>query len=105
MAEQADRYRLDLLDLVAAFEFEFCEECGKDINYHIISPGLFGPHLWCEGTAALAYAPKCSDCGGTGSVPAAGGEAPEDVDNGYVRCPTCGPIHDVNQKGGDSAQE
>lgn len=34
---------------------------------------------------------SCQDCQDTGSVPAGGGEAPEDVDNGYVRCPTCAP--------------
>ena len=32
----------------------------------------------------------CRDCFGAGSVPQSGGEDEEDVDNGYVRCPTCG---------------
>ena len=32
---------------------------------------------------------ECDDCSGTGAVPAGGGEDPEDVDNGYVKCPTC----------------
>lgn len=31
----------------------------------------------------------CQDCSGAGSVPAAGWEPSEDVDNGYVLCPTC----------------
>jgi predicted RNA-binding Zn-ribbon protein involved in translation (DUF1610 family) len=39
-------------------------------------------------TAATETEP-CWDCGGTGAVPAGGWEDPADVDNGYVRCPTC----------------
>ncbi len=31
----------------------------------------------------------CPDCGGTRSVPASGAEFPDQVDNGYVACPTC----------------
>lgn len=31
----------------------------------------------------------CDECGGTGSVPAQGGEPPEVVDNGHVGCLTC----------------
>jgi hypothetical protein len=34
-------------------------------------------------------AAACPDCNGSGSVPAGGGEDPDDVDNGYVQCPTC----------------
>lgn len=32
----------------------------------------------------------CPNCDGTGAVPMSGGEPPEAVDNGYVRCPDCG---------------
>lgn len=32
---------------------------------------------------------SCTDCSGTGAVPALGGEDPELVDNGLVACPTC----------------
>lgn len=32
----------------------------------------------------------CSDCNGTGSVPAQGHEPEDEVDNGQVQCPTCG---------------
>lgn len=39
-------------------------------------------------TAAIETEP-CWDCGGTGAVPAGGWEDPSEVDNGYVRCPTC----------------
>lgn len=39
-------------------------------------------------TAATETEP-CWDCGGTGAVPAGGWEDPSEVDNGYVRCPTC----------------
>jgi hypothetical protein len=31
----------------------------------------------------------CPDCNGSRAVPALGHEADEDVDNGYVQCPTC----------------
>lgn len=31
----------------------------------------------------------CQNCGGTGSVPESGHEAPGVADNGYVPCPSC----------------
>lgn len=39
-------------------------------------------------TAATETEP-CWDCGGTGAVPSGGWDDPSEVDNGYVRCPTC----------------
>lgn len=48
-------------------------------------------NVWplCE-TCSMALSPQpCPECNGSRSIPAGGGEPPEDVDNGYVRCPKC----------------
>jgi hypothetical protein len=35
-------------DLVEAFTYENCEECGQDAGGHVIGPDMFGhPHAWC----------------------------------------------------------
>jgi hypothetical protein len=44
----SDRYRVELIDLVAGFEFERCHECDRDVDSHTFSPDPLGhPHAWC----------------------------------------------------------
>jgi hypothetical protein len=40
--------------------------------------------------AKTAVSDTCPDCGGTGSVPSGGGPSEGEVDEGYVKCSTCG---------------
>lgn len=50
MSEDIDRYNQAVADLVEAFTFENCEECGQGVEAHTISPDMFGhPHAWCAG--------------------------------------------------------
>lgn len=51
-AEEAERYNQAVSDLVEAFTYEDCHECGGGIEEHVISPDMFGhPHAWCRGRA------------------------------------------------------
>ncbi len=49
--------------------------------------------FWRSEAEARAYAktrePACENCNGTGAVPAGGWESEDEVDSGYVQCPTC----------------
>ena len=49
MTYTADNYRVELIDLVAGFEFELCHECGRDADAHTFSIDPLGhPHAWCQ---------------------------------------------------------
>lgn len=46
----SERYEQMVADLVEAFGYEDCHECGQDIDRHTISPDMFGnPYAWCMG--------------------------------------------------------
>jgi hypothetical protein len=48
-----ERYTRAVADLVEAFSYEDCEECGTGIDGHLISPDMFGhPHAWCKTQSA-----------------------------------------------------
>lgn len=61
-------------------------------------------HNFRTGSRKQAAKEECPDCGGTGSVPASGGEPEDEVDNGYKQCPTCGGSGEVHRRGIDDAQ-
>ena len=49
MTYTPDNYRVELINLVAGFEFELCHECGQDADAHTFSPDPLGhPHAWCQ---------------------------------------------------------
>lgn len=66
-------YRLEAIALLEAFEFELCEECGRDADAHVIAPDPLGkPHLYCRAVPAGDQAsdqasddggPTCQHCG------------------------------------------
>ena len=75
------------------------DEIGDTVQSHLMLAMLRAPRLEKVLFAAIHDHIKalaeiegvCSNCGGTRSVPAGGGEDEADVDNGYVRCPECNP--------------
>ena len=49
MTIDEERYNQAVSDLVEAFDYEDCEECGKGVEGHVIGPDMFGlPHAWCK---------------------------------------------------------
>jgi len=45
-----DTYADQVIGLADGFEFEFCTECGGDLDVHIIAPDALGnAHAWCMG--------------------------------------------------------
>ena len=43
-----DDYVEKLLGVIGLFEYEYCCECGRDINEHMIGPDILGnPHAFC----------------------------------------------------------
>jgi hypothetical protein len=41
-------YREDVLSEIEIFEYEYCENCGYDVQRHSFVPGPFGhPHVFC----------------------------------------------------------
>lgn len=52
----AEKYRAQAQGIVDMFSYELCDECGQDIDRHVIAPGPFGlPHAWClDGDAVEA---------------------------------------------------
>lgn len=38
----------ELTSLIDVFNYELCDDCGKDIDKHVIGPDALGhPHAWC----------------------------------------------------------
>lgn len=56
-----DHYRMDLVDLVTAFAYEYCEECGLDVHMHEFRPDALGrPHAFCIVEGGVVG--KCPSC-------------------------------------------
>lgn len=48
--EAGDRYLDELAAMIEGARFVLCEECGKDLDQHLIGPDPLGkPHAWCLG--------------------------------------------------------
>ncbi|WP_409238395.1 hypothetical protein [Streptomyces sp. PA5.6] len=44
--------------LAETFEFEFCAECGGDVEQHIARPDMFGKwHAWCKDVETVRKEP------------------------------------------------
>lgn len=45
----SETYADQLLQIIDSFSYEFCSECGLDLDAHVISADMFGnPHLFCK---------------------------------------------------------
>ena len=49
----SERYWQQVDDIAEQFTYEMCEECGQDLDAHVISPDMLGnAHAWCTGEAS-----------------------------------------------------
>lgn len=65
------KYALDLMQIVDAFTYEYCEECGMDLDGHVIIPVIGHPFLRCLRELDLEppTGEACPDCRAEAGVP------------------------------------
>jgi hypothetical protein len=57
------RYARELATIIAGFEFELCDECGKDLSRHVLGPGPLGnAHAFCVDETAESDPEGCTYC-------------------------------------------